>query len=84
MINTINMVPVDHVARVVVASAFHTPVSPLGVAQVTSHPRLRFDEFLSALEYYGWQVPEVDYTTWRTSLEKYVDSAHNGMEDHAL
>lgn len=84
MVNTINMVPVDHVARVVAASAFHSPVSPLGVAQVTSHPRLRFNEFLSALEHYGWQVPEVDYNTWRTLLEKYVDSAHNEMEDHAL
>jgi len=84
MINTINMVPVDHVARVVVASAFHNPVSPLGVAQVTSHPRLYFNEFLSTLEHYGWQVPEVDYHTWRTLLEKYVDNAQGGMEDHAL
>jgi len=72
---------VDHVARVVTASAFHPPVSPLGVAQVTSHPRLRFIEFLGALEYYGYQVPEVDYPTWRDSFQQFID---NGSEEHAL
>jgi L-aminoadipate-semialdehyde dehydrogenase len=81
MTNTINMVPVDHVARVVTASAFHPPVSPLGVAQVTSHPRLRFIEFLGALEHYGYQVLEVDYPIWRDSFEQFIDK---GSEEHAL
>ncbi|SLM34666.1 l-aminoadipate-semialdehyde dehydrogenase large subunit [Lasallia pustulata] len=83
--NTVNMVPVDHVARVVVASAFHPPVSPLGVAQVTSHPRLRFHEYLATLQEYGYDVPEVDYPTWRSSLEKYVSADEEPSQgQHAL
>ena len=79
------MVPVDHVARVVVASALHPPTSPLGVAQVTSHPRLRFNEFLSTLETYGYRTPEVDYSAWRAKLERYVaDGVQKDDAQHAL
>lgn len=71
--NNVNMVPVDHVARVVVATALHPPQSnELSVAQVTGHPRIQFDEFLSALETYGYDVKQTDYPTWKTSLEKFV------------
>ena len=85
IVNTVNMVPVDHVARVVVASALHPPVSPLGVAQVTSHPRLRFHGFLSALESHGYDTPEVDYSTWRAKLEQYVaDGVQKDDTQHAL
>ena len=85
IVNTVNMVPVDHVARVVVASALHPLVSPIGVAQVTSHPRLRFDEFLSILEFYGYETPEVDYSTWRAKLERYVaDGVQKDDTQHAL
>ncbi|EWC47579.1 L-aminoadipate-semialdehyde dehydrogenase [Drechslerella stenobrocha 248] len=70
--NTVNMVPVDHVARVVVASALFPPASPLAVAQVTSHPRLRFNEFLATLGVYGYEVARVDYIPWRIALEKHV------------
>ena len=78
------MVPVDHVARTVVASALHPPQSPLGVVQVTSHPRLRFYEYLATLEEYGYQAPDVEYPAWRASLEKYIDNAAEGMDDLAL
>lgn len=70
--NTVNMVPVDHVARVVVACAFNPPASPLPVAHVTSHPRLRFNEFLSTLTTYGYDVTKVDYIPWRIALETHV------------
>ncbi|CAG7949805.1 unnamed protein product [Penicillium olsonii] len=73
--NTVNMVPVDHVSRIVIACAFHPP--PAGVAHVTGHPRLRFNEFLGALELYGYNVPQVDYIPWSKALEQYV----NGGED---
>ncbi|KAF3933363.1 hypothetical protein ABW19_dt0204658 [Dactylella cylindrospora] len=79
--NTVNMVPVDHVARVVVASAFYPPVIPLAVAQVTSHPRLRFNEFLSTLSTYGFNVNRVDYIPWRIALEKHVTEI---SKDNAL
>lgn len=84
--NTVNMVPVDHVARVVIAAAFRPPVSPIGVAQVTGHPRLRFNQFLGALQLYGYDVPQVDYVPWSKSLEQYVNSGeHDDPESqHAL
>ena len=84
--NTVNMVPADHVARVVVACALHPPVSPIGVAHVTSPPRLRFDEFLMSLGHYGYNLKEVDYETWRDRLEKYVSDGpiEKDYEQHAL
>ena len=72
--NTVNMVPVDHVARVAVACAFRPPTSPLGVAHVTGHPRLRFNQFLAALETYGYEVPVADYIPWTGALENYVNN----------
>jgi len=80
--NTVNMVPVDHVARVVVSSTLHPPVTPLGVAQVTGTPRLRFNEFLGCLETWGYPIKQVDYVPWKASLERYVAA---GVGDvHAL
>ncbi|OJJ79156.1 L-aminoadipate-semialdehyde dehydrogenase [Aspergillus glaucus CBS 516.65] len=55
--NTVNMLPVDHVARVIVASAFQPPRTPISVAQVTGHPRLRFNQFLGALQLYRHDDP---------------------------
>lgn len=75
--NTVNMVPVDHVARIITASAFFPPVYPLGVVHVTGHPRLRFNEFLSSVESYGYKIPELTYDDWRTRLEQYVADAQN-------
>ncbi|EEP80264.1 L-aminoadipate-semialdehyde dehydrogenase large subunit [Uncinocarpus reesii 1704] len=83
--NTVNMVPVDHVAKVVVASAFFPPHSQLSVSHVTSHPRLRFNQFLGALQTYGYDVPQVDYVPWASSLERYVnDGDRNTNDQHAL
>lgn len=70
--NTVNMVPVDHVARVVVACAFTPPTRPLSVAHVTSHPRLSFTEFLGTLKTFGYEVEKVDYIPWRIALETHV------------
>lgn len=71
--NNVNMVPVDHVARVVVANAFHPPKSDvLAVSHVTAHPRIQFNEYLSCLSTYGYDVTENDYQTWKTELEKFI------------
>ncbi|ODQ78736.1 hypothetical protein BABINDRAFT_162428 [Babjeviella inositovora NRRL Y-12698] len=71
--NFVNMVPVDQVARVVVATALHPPKSDvLAVAHVTGHPRIRFNEFLGALAPYGYDVKATDYMAWRAALERYV------------
>lgn len=85
--NTINMVPVTHVARVVVASTFNPPTSPLGVAQITSHPRITFNEFLGTLEKFGYIVPKVPYATWKKNMETYVAGIgefRDAKEEHAL
>ncbi|EGW34810.1 alpha-aminoadipate reductase [Spathaspora passalidarum NRRL Y-27907] len=71
--NKVNMVPVDHVARVVTATALHPPVeSELAVAHVTGHPRIHFNDFLGCLKTYGYEVNSADYPVWKTALEKYV------------
>lgn len=71
--NTVNMVPVNHVARTVVACAFHPPSAQgVSVAQVTGHPRLRFNQYLAALQTYGYKADLIDYVPWASSLEHYV------------
>jgi L-aminoadipate-semialdehyde dehydrogenase len=85
IINTVNSVPVDHVARVVVAAALN-PLDGVKVVHVTGHPRLRMNEYLSILEYYGYQVPEVSYDVWKQELERYVSAGgqEKDQEKHAL
>jgi L-aminoadipate-semialdehyde dehydrogenase len=82
--NTINMVPVTHVARVVVASSLSPPVSPIGVSQITSHPRITINRFIGALEKYGYNVPQVDYSIWKKNIEAYVADQSGTREEHAL
>lgn len=72
--NNVNMVPVDHVARVVVATAFHPPVkTELAVAHVTGHPRIAFTDFLDT-SVFGYDVKRAAYPQWKQLLEKYVTS----------
>jgi L-aminoadipate-semialdehyde dehydrogenase len=79
--NTVNMVPVDHVARIVTASAFHPIQSNLETLHVTGHPRSRFVDVLSALSEYGFQVSTTDYVPWRIALERYtvLESRDNAL-----
>ena len=72
--NTVNMVPVDHVARTVAACAFGSSGKGVKVAQVTAHPRLKMNQFLATLQTYGYDVPMVDYIPWTRSLEDFVHS----------
>ncbi|GAW19486.1 hypothetical protein ANO14919_089730 [Xylariales sp. No.14919] len=86
IINTVNTIPVDHVAKVVIASALNPALPGVNVCHVTAHPRLRMSEFLSALSYYGYDVPEVDYEEWKTQLEEFVlaGSVEKDQEQSAL
>lgn len=71
--NTINMVPVDHVARTTVAGALHPPKeNELAVIQVTGHPRVTFTQYIGALNKFGYGLKEDDYVTWKKALERYV------------
>ncbi|ROT36717.1 L-aminoadipate-semialdehyde dehydrogenase large subunit [Sodiomyces alkalinus F11] len=86
--NTLNQVPVTQVSRIVVASALHPPTDrdrdsdPLGVVQVTSHPRLTLNDWVGALETYGYPVPRVPYEDWSSKLRAYV--ADETKEELAL
>lgn len=75
------MVPVDHVARIVTASAFHPIQDALSVIHVTGHPRSRFVEILSSLSEYGFHVVTTDYVPWRIALERFtiLDSKDNAL-----
>ncbi|ODV92554.1 hypothetical protein CANCADRAFT_1144 [Tortispora caseinolytica NRRL Y-17796] len=80
--NNVNMVPVNHVARVVCATAFNPPsMTEMTVAHVTGHPRIRFNEFLALPADYGYAVKKADYVDWRIELENYVVTS---SQDHAL
>lgn len=86
IVNTVNSVPVNHVARVVVAAALNPLADGVHVAHVTGHPRLRMNEYLSSLEYYGFKAPEIDYDAWKDELENYVSAGgqEKDQEQHAL
>jgi len=70
--NTINMVPVDHVARITACAALQDPSTPLKVHHVTARPMPRFNSFLAALKLYGYGVATTEYLPWRTQLEQHV------------
>ncbi|KAJ1335069.1 L-2-aminoadipate reductase [Microdochium nivale] len=86
IINTVNAVPVNHVARVVTAAALTPLAGGVHVVQVTAHPRQRMNEYLSILEYYGYKAPEVSYDEWKAALERFVSagSVEKDQEQHAL
>ncbi|KAK0734615.1 hypothetical protein B0T26DRAFT_635481 [Lasiosphaeria miniovina] len=86
IVNTVNAVPVNHVARVVVAAALNPLAGGVHVVHVTGHPRLRMYEYLAILEYYGFKTPEVSYQAWKKELEKFVSAGalEKDQEQHAL
>lgn len=79
--NSVNLVPVDHVALLASLSALspqtpttqqQSPQSTLNVIQVTGHPRIRFNDLLLTLGVFGYKVTQVEYIQWRTKLEQHV------------
>lgn len=71
--NTVNMVPVDHVARVVTATALNPPKDDeYTVAQVNAHPRIVLTDYLAQLKKYGYEVEVESYDQWRKDLETSV------------
>lgn len=78
------MVPVDHVARLVIAAAFNQPGAQMSVCHLTSHPRLTFNQYLASLETFGYETPMVDYSEWRAAIERYVETPQDGQEESAL
>jgi L-aminoadipate-semialdehyde dehydrogenase len=81
MHNTVNMAPVDHVARIVSLACIDTvhqikpsPGTFAQVYHVDGHPSIRYNDMLGALPLYGWAVDKIDYVLWRAKLEEHVMS----------
>ncbi|KAH9849627.1 alpha-aminoadipate reductase Lys1p [Lenzites betulinus] len=73
--NTVNMVPVDHVARCCAAAAVSplpAPANALSVLHVAAAPRPTFNAFLGALARYGFATTQAEYVVWRRQLERHV------------
>ncbi|MBW0524956.1 hypothetical protein O181_064671 [Austropuccinia psidii MF-1] len=79
--NTINMLPVNHVARCTVLAALEIQ-EPLKVYHLTPRPLPRFSFFLNILTHYGYDVKKEDYMGWRIRLEETIMSG--GPSDNAL
>ncbi|ODV60929.1 L-aminoadipate-semialdehyde dehydrogenase [Ascoidea rubescens DSM 1968] len=69
--NSVNYVPVNHVARIVVAATFNADKG-VKVCHVTGHPRIIFEEMIGSLSHYGYEVQSVSYDSWTKHLEKSV------------
>ncbi|KAF9482698.1 alpha-aminoadipate reductase Lys1p [Pholiota conissans] len=71
--NTINMVPVDHVARcTTLAAVAPLPDAPLSVLHITARPPPTFNGMLSSLITYGFPTEPCEYLVWRRKLEQHV------------
>jgi L-aminoadipate-semialdehyde dehydrogenase len=80
--NTVNMVPVDHVARCTTLAALD-PLREdcaMSVLHIAAKPRFTFNNMFSSLARYGYQVEQCGYLEWRRRLERHVMEA----QDNAL
>ena len=79
--NTINMVPVDHVARCTsLAAVSPLPNASLSVLHITARPLPTFNGMLSSLIQYGFPTEPCEYVVWRLRLEQHVmDSQDNAL-----
>lgn len=81
MNNTINMVPVDHVALCTsLAAVSPLPDAALSVLHVTASPLPTFNGMLSSLAPYGFPTKACEYVVWRRKLEQHVMES----QDNAL
>lgn len=81
MNNTINMVPVDHVALCTTLSAISPlPDASMTVLHITARPLPTFNSMLSSLKRYGYATEPCEYVVWRRKLEQHVME----VQDNAL
>jgi L-aminoadipate-semialdehyde dehydrogenase len=76
--NTINMVPVPQVAKLVLAMSLRGKSG--STAHVEAHPRLTMNEYLATLEQYGYSVPQESYEDWAKKVEAYVEAGDDKEE----
>jgi L-aminoadipate-semialdehyde dehydrogenase len=77
--NTVNMVPVDHVAAITALSGV-TPTSGVTVLHVAARPSITFNDLFASLVAYGYDVTTCEYVVWRGKLERHVME----VQDNAL
>lgn len=81
MNNTVNMVPVDHVALCTsLAAVSPLPDAPMSVMHITAQPLPTFNGMLSSLVQYGFSTETCEYLVWRRKLEQHVME----VQDNAL
>jgi L-aminoadipate-semialdehyde dehydrogenase len=79
--NTINMVPVDHVAKCTSLAAISPlPNACLTVLHITARPLPTFNDLLATLAQYGFATDQCEYLVWRRKLEQHVME----VQDNAL
>lgn len=79
--NTVNMVPVDHVALCTsLAVVSPLPDAHLSVLHIVAQPLPTFNGALSALSEYGFPTDKCEYVVWRRRLEQHVME----VQDNAL
>ena len=79
--NTLNMVPVDHVAlSIALAAVSPLPDSSMFVLHITAWPMPTFNGMLSSLIQYGYPTEQIEYLVWRRRLEQHVME----VQDNAL
>ncbi|KAF9493073.1 large subunit of L-aminoadipate-semialdehyde dehydrogenase [Pleurotus eryngii] len=79
--NTVNMVPVDHVALCTALAAISPiPDAHQTVLQITARPTPTFNDMLSSLRQYGFPTEQCEYIVWRRKLEQHVME----VQDNAL
>ncbi|SPO39450.1 probable LYS2 - L-aminoadipate-semialdehyde dehydrogenase, large subunit [Pseudozyma flocculosa] len=95
MHNTINMTPVEHVARICslasldigrnLEQANRVRGTHAKVYHVTGRPVIRFNDLLGQLAPHGWKVDKIEYVQWRSRLEEHVlSSSAIAPDDNAL
>ncbi|KAN0111731.1 alpha-aminoadipate reductase [Russula decolorans] len=79
--NTINMVPVNHVAFcITLATVSLNPVAGLTVLHVQARPLPTYNAIFSSLSRYGFSSERCEYLVWRRKLEQHVME----VQDNAL
>ncbi len=79
--NTINMVPVDHVAKLTALAAVSPlPESRQTVLHVTARPPPTYNRLFSSLPKYGYEIEQCEYLVWRRKLEQHILK----VQDNAL
>ncbi|KAF8508238.1 alpha-aminoadipate reductase Lys1p [Hysterangium stoloniferum] len=79
--NTINMVPVDYVARcTALASIYPLTHGAISVCQITARPPMTYNDLLEPLSKYGYPAQKCEYIGWRQRLEQHVLE----VQDNAL